>query len=170
MFHCSVILSMQTLGEHELRSNEHLPGDSVGPYPAVNHAGAFPPTTYTSTMGNEGPPYMAIVSIHILLVFMPGPPLLTVTVPKGFGQRQLDADHPTPGITQYIPTDPGPPPLEQYAPAVPASVRVFYPTPLPSLCICSLSYCASNYRRCPTTTRLVTYLFLTMWQDLLEEI
>ena len=66
MFHCSVILSMQTLGEHELRSNEHLPGDSPGPYPAVNHAGAFPPTTYTSTMGNEGPPHMAIVSIRFI--------------------------------------------------------------------------------------------------------
>ena len=96
------------------------------------------------------------------------PPLLTVAVPKAFGQRQLDADHPTPGgITQYIPTDPGPPPLEQYAPAVP--VRVVSPTLLPYLCLC-LSCCASNCRRCPTTTPPVTYLFRTMWQDLLEEI
>jgi hypothetical protein len=57
-----------------------------------------------------------------------------VDVSKGFGQSQLDADHPTPGgITQYIPIDPqaaGPPPLEQYAPVIP--VRVDSPTPLPS--------------------------------------
>jgi hypothetical protein len=46
-------------------------------------------------------------------------------------QRQLDADHPAPGIPQYIPNDPGLPPLEQYAPAIP--VRVVSPTPLPSL-------------------------------------
>ena len=47
------------------------------------------------------------------------PPLLTVAVPKGNGcQRQPNTDHPTPGI-QYIPTDPGPPPLEQYPPAIP---------------------------------------------------
>jgi hypothetical protein len=59
-------------------------------------------------------------------------PLLTVAVPKGLGQHrgnqsqlQLDADHPTPGITQYVP---GPPPLEQYAPAIP--VRVVSPTHL----------------------------------------
>jgi hypothetical protein len=62
------------------------------------------------------------------------PPSLTVAVPKGFGQRQgdqrqrqLDVDHPTPGVTQYsIPIYPGPPPLEQYAPAIP--VRVVSPT------------------------------------------
>jgi hypothetical protein len=61
-------------------------------------------------------------------------PLLTVAVPKGLeqrrgdqSQRQLDAGHPTPGITQYIPIDPGPPPLEQYAPVIP--VRVVSPTP-----------------------------------------
>jgi hypothetical protein len=61
-------------------------------------------------------------------------PLLTVSVPKDLGQhqwdqsqRQLDADHPTPGVTQYdIPIYPGPPPLEQYAPAIP--VRVVSPT------------------------------------------
>jgi hypothetical protein len=95
-------------------------------------------------------------------------PLLTVTVPnlKGLeqhlgsqSQRQLDANHPTLGITQYIPIDPGPPPLEQYAPAIP--VRVVSPTPLPNKFICSLSYCASNCR-CPTTAPPVTYLFLTM--------
>ena len=54
-----------------------------------------------------------------------------MAVPKGLGQhqgnqiqRQLDAGHPTPGITQYVP---GPPPLERYAPAIP--VRVVSPTP-----------------------------------------
>ena len=58
------------------------------------------------------------------------PPLLTMAVPKGLGQRQLDAGHPTPGeITQYIPISPGPPPLEQYAPAIP--VRPVYPAPFP---------------------------------------
>ena len=46
-----------------------------------------------------------------------------MVVPKGFGQRQLDVDHPTLSeITQYIPTYPGPPPLEQYAPAIPVRV------------------------------------------------
>ena len=57
---------MQTLGgrDHELWSNEHMPGiDSAGPYPAVNHD--FPPTRYTS-MGNEDPPHVAIVSIHFI--------------------------------------------------------------------------------------------------------
>jgi hypothetical protein len=102
-------------------------------------------------------------------------PLLTVAVLKGLeqhrgneSQRQLDADHVTPGITQYIPIHPCPPPLEQYAPVIP--VRVASPTPLPSLYTYSLSYCASNCRRCPTTAPPVTYLFLTMKQDLLEEI
>ncbi|KAI0281408.1 hypothetical protein BGY98DRAFT_1094890 [Russula aff. rugulosa BPL654] len=106
---------VQTLGgrDHEVWSNEHLPGiDSAGPYPAVNHVDALPPTRYTSTIGNEDPPRVNI----------------------GFGQRQLDANHPTPGgITQYIPTDLGPPPLEQYAPAIP-EVPNNYPTsniPLP---------------------------------------
>ena len=88
-----------------------------------------------------------------------------MAVPKDLGQhrgnqsqRHLDADHPTPRITQYIPIEAGPP--EQYAP--PISVRVVSPTPLPSLCIYSLPYCASSCRRCPTTTPPVTYLFLTM--------
>jgi hypothetical protein len=89
------------------------------------------------------------------------PPLLTVAVLKGLGQqRQLDADHATPRIIQYIPIHPGPPPLEQYAPVIP--VRVVSPTPLPLLCIYSLSYCASNCRRCPTTAPPVTHIFLTM--------
>jgi hypothetical protein len=35
------------------------------------------------------------------------------------GRRQSDAGHPVPGITQSIPTAPGPPPLEQYAPGIP---------------------------------------------------
>jgi hypothetical protein len=90
-----------------------------------------------------------------------------VAVPKGLGQhqgeqskRQLNPDHPTPGTTQYIPIEHGPPPLEQYAPAIP--VRVVSPTPLPSLCVYSLPYCASNCRRYPTTTPPVTYLFLTV--------
>jgi hypothetical protein len=93
-------------------------------------------------------------------------PLLTVAVQKGLGQhrgnqgqRQLDADQPTPGIIQYIPTDPGPPPLEQYVPAIP--VRVVS-NPAPSLCIYSLSYHTSNCRRCPTIAPPVTCLFLTM--------
>jgi hypothetical protein len=88
-----------------------------------------------------------------------------VAVPKGpvqhQSQRQLDADHPTAGITQYVP---GPPPLEQYAPEIP--VRVLSPLATnptdPSLCIYSLSYySASNCRRCPTTAPPVTYPFLT---------
>jgi hypothetical protein len=63
-------ISMQTLGgRDELWSNEHLPGsiDSAGPYPAVNHADdALPPARYTSTMGNEDPPHVAIVSVHFI--------------------------------------------------------------------------------------------------------
>jgi hypothetical protein len=159
------IVSMQTLGvrDHELWSTEHLGIDSAGPYPAVNHVDAFPPTRYSSTMGNEDPHHVAIVSLHIISLHAP---LLTVAVPKGLGQYrgnesqgQLDTDHHTPGI-QYIPADPGSPPLEQYPPAIP--VRVVSPTPLPSSCIYSLSYRASNCRRCPTTTPLVTYLFITV--------
>jgi len=65
---------MQTLGsrDYELWSNEHLPGiDSAGPYPAVNHADALPPTRYTSTMGNEDPPHVAIVSVHFISLHAP---------------------------------------------------------------------------------------------------
>ena len=145
MFRRSVV-SMQTLGgrDDELQSNEHLPGiDSTGPYPAVNPADALPPgpTRYTSTMGNEGPPHVPVAIVSVILsVFVS--PLLTVALPKGLGQhlgnqsqRQLDADHPTPGIAQYIPIDPqaGPPPLEQFPPAIP--VRLISQPPLPSSCI-----------------------------------
>jgi hypothetical protein len=65
---------MQTLGgrDHELWSNEYLPGiDSAGPYPAVNHADAPPPTRYTSTVGNEDPPRVAIVSVHFISLHAP---------------------------------------------------------------------------------------------------
>ncbi|KAI0261706.1 hypothetical protein BGY98DRAFT_1192706 [Russula aff. rugulosa BPL654] len=82
--------------DHEAWSNEHLPGiDSAGHYPAVNHADALPPTRYTSAMGSEDPPHVAI----------------------GLDQRRLDAGRPTPG--EVTPIGPGPPPLEQYAPAIP---------------------------------------------------
>jgi hypothetical protein len=67
-------ISMQTLGgrEHELWPNEHLPGiDSAGTYPAVNNADALPPTRYTNTMGNEGPPQVVIVSIHFISLHAP---------------------------------------------------------------------------------------------------
>jgi hypothetical protein len=60
-------ITMQTLGgrDRELWSNEYLPGiGSAGPYPAVNHVDAFPPTRYASTMRNEDPPHVAIVSVH----------------------------------------------------------------------------------------------------------
>ena len=60
---------MQTLGgrDHELWSNEHLPGiDTAGAYAAVNHADALPPTRYTSAMGNEDPPHVATVSVHFI--------------------------------------------------------------------------------------------------------
>ena len=75
---CNVLLisyiSMQTVGshDHEVWSNEHLPGiDSAGPYPAVNHADALPPTRYTSTMGNEDPPHVAMVSVHFISLHAP---------------------------------------------------------------------------------------------------
>ena len=55
MFSILTYTSMQTFGgrEHEL-------------HPAMNHAGALPPTRYTSTMGNEDPPHVAIVSVHFI--------------------------------------------------------------------------------------------------------
>jgi hypothetical protein len=62
-------ISMQTLGgrDHELWPNEHQLGiDSVGLYPAVNHADALPRTRYTNAMGNEDPPHVAIVSIRFI--------------------------------------------------------------------------------------------------------
>ncbi|KAN0123853.1 hypothetical protein V8E52_002343 [Russula decolorans] len=103
------VQNAQTLGgrDHELWSNGHLPGIDAGPYPAVpvNHADALPPTRYTSIMRNEDPPHAAITGLG--------------QHRGNQGQRQLDADQPTPGIIQYIPTDPGPPPLEQYVPAIP---------------------------------------------------
>ena len=91
--------------------------------------------------------------------------LLTVLVPKGLeqhrgnqSQRQHDADYLTPGITQYY--VPGPPPLEQYAPAIP--VRVVSQTPLPCNDAYTIFLTVPNYRRCPTTAPPVTYLFLKM--------
>ena len=62
-------ISIQTSGsrDYEQLPNEHLPGiDPAGPYPAVNHVDALPPTRYTSTMGNEDPPHVAIVSVHFI--------------------------------------------------------------------------------------------------------
>ena len=62
-------MSVQTLGgrDHELWSNEHLSGiDFASPYPAANHADALSPTRYTSTMGNDDPPHVAIVSLHFI--------------------------------------------------------------------------------------------------------
>jgi len=65
-------------------------------------------------------------------------PLLTMALLKGLGQHeghqgrhQFDAGHAghaVPGITQSIPTAPGPPPLEQYAPGIPVR-GVSPPTP-----------------------------------------
>jgi hypothetical protein len=69
MFPLLSYVSTQTLGgrDHQLWSNEHLPDtDSAGPYPAVNHTDALPPTRYTSTMRNEDPPHVAVVSIHFI--------------------------------------------------------------------------------------------------------
>ena len=71
-----ISISIQTLGgrDHELQSNEHLPGiDSARPYTAatVNHADALPPTRYTSTMGNEDSPHVAIVSVHFISLHAP---------------------------------------------------------------------------------------------------
>lgn len=65
---------MQTLGgpNDEHWSNEYLPGtDSTAPYTAVNHADALPLTRYTGTMGNEGPPHMAIVCTYPISLYAP---------------------------------------------------------------------------------------------------
>jgi hypothetical protein len=67
-------MSMQTLGgrDHELWSNEHLPcNDSAGPHPGVNRADALSPTRYTSTVENEGPHHVAIVSVHFISLRAP---------------------------------------------------------------------------------------------------
>jgi hypothetical protein len=67
-------ISIQTLGgrDHEVWSNEHLPGiDSAGPYPAVNHADALPPTRYASTIWNEDPRHVAMVSVHFISLHAP---------------------------------------------------------------------------------------------------
>ncbi|KAH9989799.1 hypothetical protein BJV77DRAFT_670965 [Russula vinacea] len=38
---------------------DHPPGiDSAGPYPAMNHVNALPPTTYTSSMGYDYPSHL----------------------------------------------------------------------------------------------------------------
>ena len=58
--------------DHELWSNEHLPGiDSARPYAAVNHPDARPPTGYTSTMGNDDPPHVATVSVQFISLHFP---------------------------------------------------------------------------------------------------
>ena len=64
-------ISMQTLGDcdHEPRSS--IDSESAGPYPPVNHADALPPTRYTTTMGNEDAPHMAIVSGHLTSFYFP---------------------------------------------------------------------------------------------------
>ena len=67
-------MSMQTLGgrDHELWSNEHPTSiDSDGPYATVNHLNALPSTRYTSTMGNEDPSHVAIVSVHFISLHAP---------------------------------------------------------------------------------------------------
>jgi hypothetical protein len=67
-------ISMQNLGghDHEHWSNEHLPGiDSAGPYSAVNHADTLLPIRYTGTMGNEDPPHVAIVRVHLSSLHVP---------------------------------------------------------------------------------------------------
>lgn len=119
--------------DHELRSNEHALGiSSAGPYPAtsMNHANAFPPARYSSTIPVEydGPPHLITVGVR-LPIFVP--PLLMVVLSKGprghqgiESQRQLDG-HPTPGMTQRIPFAVGPPRLEYDTPAI--SVRVSSP-------------------------------------------
>lgn len=62
---------MQTLSDRDHEHlNEHTGIDSDSPYPAVNHADVLPPTTYTGAMGNEDPPYMAIVSGHIISLYV----------------------------------------------------------------------------------------------------
>ncbi len=61
-------MSMQTLGglDHELWSNEHLPGIyPASPYSTMNHADALPPTSHTSTVGSDDPPHLTIVSVYL---------------------------------------------------------------------------------------------------------
>ena len=77
-------------------------------------------------MGNEDPPHVAMVSVHFISLHAP---FAYSGCAKGLEQHQLDADHPTHGITQYILIDPAGPP-EQYAPAVPVRL-VSQPHSLP---------------------------------------
>jgi hypothetical protein len=153
-------ISIQTLGgrDHEVCSIEHLPGiDSAGSYPAVNHADALPPTRYTNIIGNDDPPHVAIVSVNVhLSVVMP--PLLTWLCRRALVNVNL---------TPIIPLRAGLFSIFQltlvHLRSSSMLLRFLYvlSTPLSSLFTCSLSYCASNYRRCPTITLPVTCLFLT---------
>jgi hypothetical protein len=123
--HCHV--SKQDSGglDHESWSSGHLlpDVDYAGPYPAMNYAP--PPTRYNNSLGYDGLPHQATVSVLLYFSF---PFRLTTASLKGpaeqqgnQGQRQPDGYH-TPGITQYIPTAAGPPWLEQYVPAIPVRV------------------------------------------------
>jgi hypothetical protein len=102
------------------------------------------------------------------------PPLTALNGPaeqqRNQSQLQFDGYHRTPSrIIQHIPIAPcaGPAGLEQYSPATPVRVPLRPPpSPFP-MCTCSLSYCASSYRKCPTT---VTSIFLSMWQSRIEDI
>jgi hypothetical protein len=65
-----IYISIQGLGglDHELGYNEHVLGiSSAGPYPGtiMNHANAFPPARYSSTMpvGYNDPPHLTTVGV-----------------------------------------------------------------------------------------------------------
>ena len=109
---CSLsYMSIQPLG-----GLDHPPGiDSAGPYPAMNHVNALPPTTYTSSMGYDYPSHLVTVRVRFVYCLMSS--LLTVASSKG------PAVAPGPGC--------GPPQLERYAPTIP--VRVL-PPPAPFPC------------------------------------
>ena len=60
---CSLsYMSIQPLG-----GLDHPQGiDSAGPYPAMNHVNALPPTTYTSSIGYDYPSHLATVRVRLL--------------------------------------------------------------------------------------------------------
>ncbi|KAH9992926.1 hypothetical protein BJV77DRAFT_1067499 [Russula vinacea] len=93
--------------DHGLWLNGHLPGansaDLYGPYPVMEYVNALPPTRYTGNMGYDDPPHPATVPAE---------------QQRNQNQFQFDGNR-TPGNPQYIPIAPGPPRLEQHAPAIP---------------------------------------------------
>ena len=127
----------------------------------MNHA-ALSLERFSSTMGYDGPPYLATVSVgftidlyaHIIDGFFSVKG--SGGYPENQGQHQVDG-YSAPGITQsIIAYPPSAPRLGYYAPAIPVSVLL---SPFLAYTY-DLPYRVSNCRRYPSMVPQVTYLFL----------